>query len=122
MSSRDSCLGLLDDDLLRLTLLTLELESLATLQLYLTWLHQLNLHKQNYISVGPAFREVRFCDPFRSVQIYKYINSSWKYDPIYFLKSPFKSPTCTEMNVPATFERQESIYQSNEETETKIKS
>ncbi|KAG7220742.1 hypothetical protein INR49_017856 [Caranx melampygus] len=39
----DGCLGLLDDDLLGLTLLALELERLTPLQLYLTWLHQLDL-------------------------------------------------------------------------------
>lgn len=44
LSSCDGCLRLLDDDLLGLTLLTLELESLTALQLDLTWLHQLDLH------------------------------------------------------------------------------
>lgn len=39
LSSGDGRLGLLDDDLLGLTLLALELESLTTLQLDLTWLH-----------------------------------------------------------------------------------
>ena len=44
LSSCDGRLRLLDDDLLGLTLLTLELESLTALQLDLTWLHQLDLH------------------------------------------------------------------------------
>lgn len=46
LSSSDGRLGLLDDDLLRLTLLALELQSLTTLQLYLTRLHQLDLRRQ----------------------------------------------------------------------------
>lgn len=45
LSGGDGCLGLLDDDLLGLTLLALELESLTALQLDLTRLHQLDLHK-----------------------------------------------------------------------------
>lgn len=43
LSCCDGCLGLLDDDLLRLTLLTLELQRLTTLKLDLTWLHKLDL-------------------------------------------------------------------------------
>ncbi len=44
LSGSNGCLWLLDDDLLWLTLLTLELQSLTALQLDLTWLHQLDLH------------------------------------------------------------------------------
>lgn len=44
LSSSDGCLGLLDNDLLGLTLLALELKSLPALQLDLTRLHQLDLH------------------------------------------------------------------------------
>lgn len=44
LSCSDGGLGLLDDDLLGLTLLALELEGLAPLQLDLTRLHQLDLH------------------------------------------------------------------------------
>lgn len=50
LSSSDSRLGLLDDDLLRLTLLALELQSLTTLKLYLTRLHQLDLRRQLNVS------------------------------------------------------------------------
>lgn len=57
LSCRDGRLGLLDDDLLRLTLLTLELESLATLKLDLTWLHQLDLPMET----TDIFRTSRQC-------------------------------------------------------------
>ena len=56
LSCSDGCLGLLDNDLLGLTLLALELESLTTLKLDLTWLHQLDL----YMDTGPQYRSMLF--------------------------------------------------------------
>lgn len=61
LSCRDGRLGLLDDDLLGLTLLTLELESLTTLKLDLAWLHQLDLPMEKQIFSKPLGNVS--CDP-----------------------------------------------------------
>lgn len=64
LSGCDGCLRLLNDDLL-LTLLTLELKSLATLQLYLTWLYQLDLHTDTF-SRAQQHRRRKFSDSILS--------------------------------------------------------